>query len=74
MSRETRLATVLKLFREVFSPDLDPNEHPVHRFLKSVHNITVEKGWLQLRVKWGDNVKIYWEAGQGIYNPSDPQQ
>ncbi|GJJ07921.1 hypothetical protein Clacol_002127 [Clathrus columnatus] len=46
---------------------------PAHRFLRSVNNITIEQGWLQLRLQWGDNVKIYWEAGEGIYHPQDPK-
>ncbi|KAG1748682.1 hypothetical protein EDB19DRAFT_1905026 [Suillus lakei] len=40
----------------------------------SVHNITIERGWLRVRVQWGDNVKVFWEAGEEIYNDMDPQQ
>jgi hypothetical protein len=66
--------TVEALYREIFSPDLPIDELPAHRFLRSVNNITVERGWLQLRVRWGDNVKIFWDAGIGIYNPANPKQ
>jgi hypothetical protein len=47
---------------------------PAHRFLKSIHNITIERGWLRVRVQWGDNVKVFWEAGEEIYNDMDPRQ
>jgi hypothetical protein len=59
-------------FREVFAPHLGLDELPAHRFLKSVHNITIERGWLRLRLQWGDNVRIFWDAGAGIYNASNP--
>ncbi|KIJ48438.1 hypothetical protein M422DRAFT_247775 [Sphaerobolus stellatus SS14] len=62
------------ILREIFSPELVDGEIPAHRFLRSVTNITIERGWLQLRLQWGDNVKVYWEAGHGIYNEADVQQ
>ncbi|KAG1741481.1 uncharacterized protein EDB91DRAFT_1237141 [Suillus paluster] len=34
----------------------------------SVHNITIKCGWLHVRLQWGDNVKVFWEAGEEIYN------
>ncbi len=40
-----------------------------HRYLKSIYNITIERGWLRLRIEWGDNVRIFWEAGEGVFNP-----
>ncbi|KAG1876215.1 hypothetical protein F4604DRAFT_1581135 [Suillus subluteus] len=59
--------------REYFSPHLSLNELPAHKFLKSVHNTTIERGWLHLRLQWGDNVKVFWEAGRGMYNEMDPR-
>lgn len=59
---------------EIFSTDLSPEELPPHQFLQSTRNITIERGWLRLRVHWGQNVKTWWEEGQGIYNPTDPDQ
>lgn len=61
-------------YSEYFSPQLDLVEvGPAHRFLKSIYNITIERGWLRLRLHWGDNVRVYWAAGQGIYNDSIPE-
>ncbi|KAG1884584.1 hypothetical protein F4604DRAFT_1878644 [Suillus subluteus] len=54
-------------------PHLSLNELPAHKFLKSVHNTTIECGWLRLRLQWGDNVKVFWEAGRGMYNEMDPR-
>jgi hypothetical protein len=51
---------------------LDLDELPAHVFLKSLHNITIERGWLRLRLQWGDNVKVFWEAGSEIYNRTNP--
>ncbi|KAF9073367.1 hypothetical protein BDP27DRAFT_1445014 [Rhodocollybia butyracea] len=57
--------------REMFASDLPIEELPAHRFMQSIHNITIERGWLRLRLHWGDNVKIFWEAGAGIYNSAN---
>ncbi|KAF8240540.1 hypothetical protein L208DRAFT_1420399 [Tricholoma matsutake] len=45
---------------------------PAHRFLKSVYNITIEQGWLQLCLHWGGNVCLYGDAGQDVYDASIP--
>ncbi|KAJ3871314.1 hypothetical protein F5051DRAFT_463809 [Lentinula edodes] len=59
--------------REEFASDLPIDILPAHKFLQSIHNITIERGWLRLRLDWGENVKIFWDAGAGIYNASDPK-
>ncbi|KAJ3994232.1 hypothetical protein F5050DRAFT_1800803 [Lentinula boryana] len=59
------------VLREEFASDLPINALPPHKFLQSIHNITIECGWLRLRLDWGENVKIFWDAGSGIYNSSD---
>ena len=59
------------MIREYFSPNLDIDELPAHVFLKSLHNITIERGWLRLRLQWGDNVKVFWAAGSEVYNPTN---
>lgn len=63
--------TLCLLGREYFSPHLDVTELAAHVFLRSVNNITIERGWLPLRIQWGDNVKIFWEAGEDIYNSNN---
>ncbi|KAG1871660.1 hypothetical protein F4604DRAFT_1881097 [Suillus subluteus] len=59
---------------EHFSPHLSLDELPAHKFLKSVHNTTIKHGWLRLCLQWGDNVKIFWEAGSDIYDEMDLRQ
>ena len=60
--------------REAFSPDLPVTVLPAHLFVKSIHNTTIKRGWLRMRLQWGDNVIIFWEAGHELYNPTDPDQ
>lgn len=58
--------------REAFTT-LSPEEIPAHRFLKSVYNITIERGWLRFKLQFGDNVKEFWARGEldGVYNPNN---
>jgi hypothetical protein len=60
------------VLRELFADHLSITEIPAHLFFKSIHNITIERGWLRLRLQWGDNVKVFWEAGADIYVESNP--
>ncbi|KIJ42543.1 hypothetical protein M422DRAFT_254322 [Sphaerobolus stellatus SS14] len=71
-SETGRIFGIAEALREAFSPELEGL--PVHRFLQSIHNTTIERGWLQLRLQWGDNVKVVWEEGRDIYDASDEQQ
>ncbi|KAG2144454.1 uncharacterized protein EDB93DRAFT_1251690 [Suillus bovinus] len=73
-SKTTNVYGFATALREIFSPNLSTDELPAHRFPKSVHNITIERGWLRVRVQWGDNMKVFWEAGEEIYNDMDPCQ
>ena len=61
--------------REIFHPDFDLAGLPAHIYLRSVHNISIERSWLRLRLDWGDNAVIAFEKGKddGIYNPDDAQ-
>jgi hypothetical protein len=56
----------------MFSPDIPIDEVPAYRFLNSVNNIVIERGWFRFRVQWGDNLVVFWQAGEGIFNPLDP--
>ncbi|KAG1859675.1 hypothetical protein F4604DRAFT_1588966 [Suillus subluteus] len=73
-SKTTEVYGFVTALREIFSPNLSTDELPAHQFLKSIHNITIKHGWLRVRVQWGDNVKVFWEAGEAIYNDMDPHQ
>ncbi|KAG2032503.1 hypothetical protein BDR03DRAFT_985638 [Suillus americanus] len=73
-SETTEVYGFATALREFFSPNLSTDELSAHQFLKSVHNITIKWGWLCVRLQWGDNVKVFWEAGEEIYNDMDPRQ
>ena len=56
-----------------FHGDIDLAELPAYNYLRSVHNITVERSWLRLRLDFGDNAVIFFNRGieDGIYNSDD---
>jgi len=58
---------------EVLHPEYCSNELPAHVFLRSVHNVTIERSWLRLRMGLGDNAIQWFESGinEGLYNPYD---
>ncbi|KAJ7588452.1 hypothetical protein C8J56DRAFT_785885, partial [Mycena floridula] len=47
-----------------------------HMFICSVHNISIERSWLRLRLDFGDNAVLCFENGiaAGIYDPEDQDQ
>lgn len=63
------------LIREIFHPDFDLAELPMHVYLRSMHNISIECSWLCLCLDLGDNAVLVFKKGKddGIYNPDDPQ-
>lgn len=60
----------------IFYPEYSIDELAAHIYLRSVHNISIERSWLRLRLDWGDNVVIFFNKGieDGVYNPNNPQQ
>ncbi|TFK78072.1 hypothetical protein K466DRAFT_507789, partial [Polyporus arcularius HHB13444] len=71
-SETTGVYAFASALREEFAADLPVDELPAHRFLPSIENTTIERGWLRLRLEWGDDVKIFWEAGKDVYDEMDP--
>ncbi|KAH6885542.1 hypothetical protein BKA70DRAFT_1337741 [Coprinopsis sp. MPI-PUGE-AT-0042] len=45
-----------------------------HMFLKSVRNITIERGWVTMRTQVIDNLRIFWDAGAHLFDPSVSRQ
>lgn len=64
------------LCRRIFANELDAAELPAHVYLQSIHNISIERSWLRLRLDFGDNAVVFFQRGrdEGIYNAFDPQQ
>jgi hypothetical protein len=67
---------VTNLCRERFGPEFDNAILPAHVYLRSVHNILVERGWVRTRFDFTNNVLVFYKAGidSGKYNPDDPDQ
>ncbi|KAI0697862.1 hypothetical protein BC835DRAFT_1269742 [Cytidiella melzeri] len=59
----------------IFWPEFDTNELPAHVYLRSVHNISIERSWLHLRLDMGDNAVAAFEKGaeEHGYNDQNPQ-
>ena len=66
---------MLIMLREILHPDFDLQELAAHVYLRSIHNISIERSWLRLCLDWGDNAVIVFEKGiaEGIYNPDNAQ-
>ncbi|KAJ7015904.1 hypothetical protein C8F04DRAFT_1170026 [Mycena alexandri] len=57
-----------------YHPNYDPtNELPPHVYLRSVHNIEVERSWYRLRLDFGDNAVLKFQEGiiEGWYRSTD---
>ncbi|EGO29471.1 hypothetical protein SERLADRAFT_365490 [Serpula lacrymans var. lacrymans S7.9] len=70
-SETTQVFGLANALREEFTPQYSTETLPPHCFLHSVKNIVIERGWLRFHLQWGANAKIWWEAGEGIYNSTD---
>lgn len=59
--------------RQIFHPDCPIEEVPAHVYLRSIHNISIERSWLRLRLDLGDNAIKFFNQGieDGIYDPND---
>ncbi|KIJ41027.1 hypothetical protein M422DRAFT_172686 [Sphaerobolus stellatus SS14] len=73
-SETTQIYGIVNALQELLQLELPLDEIPAHRFLKSVHNIMIERGWHRLHIQWGDTVAYEWNMGiiSGIYNPDLP--
>jgi hypothetical protein len=59
-----------------FHSDYDNSILPAHVYLRSVHNISIERSWLRLRLDFGDNVVQAFLNGvkDGYYKPHDTNE
>ena len=59
--------------REILHPEYCSNKLPAHVFLRSVHNVAIERSWLRLRMGLGDNAIHWFEYGinEGMFNQYD---
>ncbi|KAJ7145031.1 hypothetical protein C8R46DRAFT_918900 [Mycena filopes] len=75
-SETTLLYGVVNSLRLQFHADIDSEELPPHVYLRSVHNVSVERQWLRLRMDFGDNCAATFNQGviDGRYNSNNPDQ
>ncbi|KAK6974879.1 hypothetical protein R3P38DRAFT_2583362 [Favolaschia claudopus] len=63
----TELCATTMALRTAFHPGFDEtdveDELPAHVYLKSVHNISIERSWLRLRLDVGDNCVFKFNEG-----------
>ncbi len=61
--------------RQIYYLDYDNSELPAHIYLWSVHNISIERSWLRLRLEFGINAVLHFQRGQeeGLYLSHDDQ-
>ncbi|KAJ6505041.1 hypothetical protein C8R45DRAFT_1051009 [Mycena sanguinolenta] len=75
-SETTLLYGIVNVIRDMFHPVLSEAGIQAHNYLRSVHNISVERTWLRLRLEFGDNAVLNFR--QGIedlkYDADDPDQ
>ncbi|KAF7341610.1 hypothetical protein MSAN_02058400 [Mycena sanguinolenta] len=67
-SETTILFGIVNTLRMLFHPEYDPVEIPPHIYLRSVHNVPVERSWYRLRLNFGDTAANDW------HNKNDPDQ
>jgi hypothetical protein len=60
--------------RQIYLPDLELETVPAHLSVKSVYNITRERGWRPIWEKELANVKYAYETGKiaAGFHPEDP--
>ncbi|EDQ99971.1 uncharacterized protein LACBIDRAFT_334558 [Laccaria bicolor S238N-H82] len=73
-SETTQLYGLVNALRQIFHPDYDIGTLPAHCYLRSVHNISIERSWLRLRLDFGDNAVTEYQKGppSGNFKPEDP--
>jgi hypothetical protein len=65
----------LPFYSDAFHPEINGAETPAHVYVCSVHNISIECGWLHLCLKLGDSTLIVFKQAEEdrIYLPHIPE-
>ncbi|KAF8714409.1 hypothetical protein AX14_012714 [Amanita brunnescens Koide BX004] len=74
-SETTQLHAIAKALRDAFHPDVCGVETPAHVYVRSVHNISIERSWLRLRLEFGDSAVVAFKKAEedGVYLPHIPE-
>ncbi|KAJ7214151.1 hypothetical protein C8J57DRAFT_1601861 [Mycena rebaudengoi] len=75
-SETTTLYGIVNAIRLMWHGDISSADVPPHVYLRSVHNISIERQWLRLRLDFGDSAVINFQKGvvEGTYNSAEPDQ
>ncbi|KAJ7149435.1 hypothetical protein C8R43DRAFT_1088198 [Mycena crocata] len=75
-SETTLLYGIVNAIRDMFHSELAAAGIQAHTYLRSVHNISVERTWLRLRLDFGDSAVLNFNQGvmDGKYDSDDLQQ
>ncbi|KAJ6515066.1 hypothetical protein C8R47DRAFT_1206416 [Mycena vitilis] len=75
-SETTLLYGIVNAIRDIFHPALAEEGVRAHTYLRSVHNISVERSWLRMRLDFGDTAVLNFYQGvrDGKYDCDDPDQ
>jgi len=71
----TQLHGIANALRDALHPDIDSTETPAHVYVRSVHDISRERGRLRLRLEFGDNAVMVFKKAEedGTYLAHVPQ-
>ena len=66
--------TTFTYVSDYFHPELNAAGLAAHKYLRSIHNIAVERSWKFMRYDFGDNAVLVFQQGiaDGIYDEMDP--
>ncbi|EFI28278.1 hypothetical protein CC1G_14303 [Coprinopsis cinerea okayama7 len=75
-SETTQTFGLANALREIFVPEIPVDELPAVRYMRSVHNISIERAWLRLRLDWGNNAHSVYTKGleENVFNTTDAFQ
>ncbi|KAJ7210229.1 hypothetical protein C8J57DRAFT_1454178 [Mycena rebaudengoi] len=75
-SETTLLYGIVNAIRSMWHGDILSADVPPHVYLRSVHNISIERQWLRLRLDFGDSAVVNFQKGviEGKYNSTNPDQ
>ncbi|KAF9451473.1 hypothetical protein P691DRAFT_796776 [Macrolepiota fuliginosa MF-IS2] len=75
-SETTLIFGFANALRDIFHPEYDSTELPAHTYIRSIHNISIERSWLRLCLQFGDAAIIAFHNGHvengGPYQPDNP--
>jgi len=68
-SENTIIYELGNALKEAFATNGEGDDNkPAHVFLRSVHHIPIERGWVDFRRDFGQNFFHFWDVGAHIYN------